>query len=109
MKPNIDDETKKPVSLQDTREPLIDIIDEPERIKVIAELPGVDKEDINLTATERSLIIDVNNPIRKYHKELEFPVDVDEVSATSSYKNGVLETVIQKKREKGKGRTVTIY
>ena len=108
IKPNID-ETKKPLSLQDSREPLVDVIDEPDRIKVIAELPGVDKEEINLTATEHSLTIDVNNPDRKYHKELEFPVDVDESTATSTYRNGVLETVIQKKRENGKGRTVTIY
>ena len=43
MKQNLDDESKKPVYLQEAREPLIDIIEETDQVKIIAELPGVEK------------------------------------------------------------------
>ncbi len=109
MKPSpVGGEDKRPLSLQEAREPLVDIIEEPEQIKIITELPGVEKDDIQLYATEKTLTIDVTNPERRYHKELELPVEVDEDSAMSTYRNGVLETVIKKRRERGSGRSITI-
>ncbi len=109
MKPNTPGgEDKKPLSLQEAREPLVDVIQEQEQIKVIAELPGVEKEDIQLFATEKTLTLDVTNPEHRYHKELELPFEVDEDSATSTYRNGVLETVIKRKRVRGSGRTIKI-
>lgn len=76
-------------------------------MKVIAELPGVDKKDIHLLATERTMTIDVNTPELKYHKELELPVEVEESSARSTYRNGVLETVFRKKYRR-RGRQIDI-
>ena len=109
MKPNTSiGEDKKPLSLQEAREPLVDIIQEQDQIKIIAELPGVEKENIQLYATERALTIDVTSPDHRYHKELELPFEVDEDSAVSTYKNGVLETVIKRRREKGSGRTIKV-
>ena len=109
MKPNSSvGDDKRPLSLQEAREPLVDVIQEPEQVKIITELPGVEKEDIQLFASERSLTIDVTNPEHRYHKELELPFEVDEESATSTYRNGVLETVIKRKRDRGSGRNITI-
>jgi HSP20 family protein len=101
-------EDKKPLSLQEAREPLVDVIQEPEQVKVIAELPGVEKEDIQLFATEKTLTIDVTSPDHRYHKELELPFEVEEDSAASTYRNGVLETVLKRKRESGGGRIIKI-
>jgi HSP20 family protein len=109
MKPNtVGGEDKKPLSLQEAREPLVDVIQEPEQVKVIAELPGVEKDDIQLFATERTLTLDVTNPEHRYHKELELPFEVDEDSATSTYRNGVLETIMKRKRGSSSGRTIKI-
>jgi len=108
MKPNMAvGEDKKPLSLQEAREPLVDVIQEQEQVKVIAELPGVEKEDIQLFVTERALTIDVTSPDHRYHKELELPFEVDENSASSSYKNGVLETVM-KRKNLGGGRVIKV-
>jgi HSP20 family protein len=101
-------EDKKPLSLQEAREPLVDVIQEPEQVKVIAELPGVEKEDIQLFATMKTLTIDVTSPDHRYHKELELPFEVEEDSAASTYRNGVLETVLKRKRESGGGRIIKI-
>jgi HSP20 family protein len=109
MKPTIPGgEDKKPLSLQEAREPLVDVIQEPEQVKVIAELPGVEKEDIQLFATEKTLTLDVTNPEHRYHKELELPFEVDEDLVTSTYRNGVLETVMKRKKDRDSGRTIKI-
>lgn len=92
-------EGQPPLNLQDQREPLVDFVEEDNEVKVIAELPGVEKEDIQLFVTRRSLTINVDVPGRRYRKELVLPVDVDESSARSKYVNGVLETVMEKRRK----------
>ncbi len=108
LRPGLGGEGQPPLNLRDQREPLVDVIDEDENIKVVAELPGVNKQDIKLYVKERSLTIDVDTPERRYYKELDFPVEVDESSATSTYKNGVLETILVKRRPRGRGTPIKI-
>ena len=74
---------------------------------MVAELPGVGREDIKLYAVERTLTIEVDTPMRKYYKKLELPVEVDETSARSTYRNGILETVMRKRR-RGEGTPIKI-
>jgi HSP20 family protein len=107
IKPGPGSEGGPPLNLQDSREPLVDVIEEVDEVKVTAELPGVDKKDIHLLTTERTMKIDVNTPELKYHKELELPVEVEESSAKSTYRNGVLETVFRK-RSRRRGRQIKI-
>ncbi|MCS7114135.1 MAG: hypothetical protein RMJ15_03975 [Nitrososphaerota archaeon] len=44
---------------------------------VVAELPGVEKEDIKLYGSEDTLTITVDTPQRKYHKEVSLPAKVN--------------------------------
>jgi HSP20 family protein len=90
---------KPQINIKEEREPLIDIIPSNGEIRIIAELPGVDKKDIKLHGTERSLTISVDVPQRKYYKEVDLPSKVDPKEARSSYKNGVLEVTLKKKEE----------
>ncbi len=86
--------------IREEREPLVDAVEEERDVVVVAELPGVEKDDINLHTTEEHLTISVDTPQRKYHKELALPVRVDPKSARASYKNGVLEVRLRKLDEK---------
>lgn len=92
------------LEVKDEREPLIDVMVNND-VRVVAELPGVDKKDINLEATEETLTISVDTEQHKYYKKIELPDEVDPDSAKANYKNGVLEVILakQKKKEKGKG------
>jgi len=108
MKPGLTGEGEAPLNLTDRREPLVDVIEDGDTVKVLAELPGVEKRDIRLKATDHSLTVSVDNPTRKYYKELEFPVEVDEKSAKSTYTNGVLEIVFRKKRRDDAGTDIRI-
>jgi HSP20 family protein len=91
------------------REPLTDIIEADDKIKVIVELHGVEKENIKLSGTEDKLTISVDVPERKYFKEIELPAKVKIGKATSHYKNGVLDVTIPKtKRKKAKKTSIKI-
>ena len=86
--------------IREEREPLVDVMEENKDVVIVAELPGVEGDDINLHATEDHLMISVDTPERKYHKELTLPAVVDSKSAQASYKNGVLEVRLKKLVEK---------
>ena len=90
------------------REPLVDTIEEDSTIKVVAEVPGVERDDINLECAENTLIISVDTPARKYYKEVELPSQVDPESAKASYRNGVLEVTLTKRRARPKGQRIKI-
>ncbi|MEM3408046.1 MAG: archaeal heat shock protein Hsp20 [Candidatus Micrarchaeia archaeon] len=85
-----------PKGVEEKREPLVDVINEKNNIKIIAELPGVRKEDIELNATEKGLEIKVDTPDRKYYKKLELPAKIKPETADAKYNNGVLEVIVKK-------------
>jgi HSP20 family protein len=107
MKPSIE-EGRPPLDLQEKREPLVDIIEQNGELRIVSELPGVDKEDIQLYVTENTLTLNVEKPGRNYFKELELPFQVDPNSAKSNYRNGVLETNLRKLIIAGKGKRIDI-
>lgn len=79
-------------------EPLVDVIDGEKEITVIVELPGVNKEDIRLNALEDHLSIKVDTESRRYHKELDLPAEVEPESVKATYKNGVLEVKLKRRK-----------
>jgi HSP20 family protein len=109
---NVKTETRmgKPyIDVKEKREPLADILTENNEVRVIVELPGVDKKDIKLSGIEDKLTISVDTTDRKYFKEVELPTKVEIKKATSKYKNGVLDiTIPKKKEEKPKGEPINI-
>jgi HSP20 family protein len=96
---NIKNSLKGP-EVKNEREPLVDIVETAKEVRVVAELPGVEKTDIKLHGTDDSLTISVNTAQTKYYKEVELPVKVKVKEAKSSYKNGVLEVVFPKAETK---------
>jgi HSP20 family protein len=94
--------------IQDKREPLVDVVTSDKEVRVIAELPGVRKEDVNVTINEKSLIISVDTESRKYHKELDLPGVVDPQGAKSTYNNGVLEVTLPLKSRGSGGVRVRV-
>lgn len=94
--------------VREEREPLIDVFCTNGEVKVVAELPGVEKEDIKLHGTEDKLTISVDTPQRKYYKEVKLPAKVNPKEAKTTYKNGVLEVTLKKKEREPKGEPIRI-
>jgi len=89
-------------SISDEREPLTDVMEGPEDISVTIELPGVEKEDIDLRVTEEQLEITVDTAQRKYHKTVDFSGNVKPKTTKATYKNGILDVVVQRKKPEKK-------
>ena len=67
---NIKETPEGPV-VEEAREPLVDIFDEGDHLIVIAEVPGVEKEDIKVELKDDLLSIRADGKERKYRKDIE--------------------------------------
>ncbi len=95
-------------AITEEREPLIDVLDEGDKIRIVAEMPGVEKDKIKLRVQDRKLIIRASNEHRKYYKEVDLPAEVDIKAAKAMYRNGVLEVEIPKVRREGGGFEIKV-
>ncbi|MDH3676745.1 MAG: Hsp20/alpha crystallin family protein [Nitrosopumilus sp.] len=99
------------VSAAKTREPVVDtIVDEKEKlVKLVAEMPGVEKSDVKILVEEKSVNITAEHGEKKYKIDVPIQCKVDENSAKATYKNGILELVFKiTQDEKPKGKTVEV-
>jgi len=96
--------------VKEEREPLVDVIETNGEVRIVVELPGVEKNDIKLHGTEDTLTISVDTPQRKYYKEITLPAKVKVKETKTEYKNGVLEITLPKIKEekKPKGEPISI-
>jgi len=86
---------RKEVSPPMPQERPADIFDEKDYIKVIAEIPGVEEEDIKINLEKDGLTISVDVPDHKYHQELKLPCE-PKGKLEKFYRNGILEVRINK-------------
>lgn len=77
--------------ISEEHEPLVDVFVQDTEVVIAAELHGINKDAIEVDATEDKVTISVDSTKRKYFRELNLPAKVDPKSSTASYKNGVLE------------------
>jgi HSP20 family protein len=91
---NIRESEAGPV-VADTREPIVDVFDEGEKLLVVAELPGVAKKEIKVEVNGDVLELSTTGT-RKYAKEVLLPAAAKDVEPAITYNNGVLEVRLEK-------------
>lgn len=84
------------------KERLIDVQEAEKEIYVTAELPGINKQDINLTATDDHLIIAIQKDGKTQEKEVKLPAPVHENKTEATFNNGVLSITLKKRKTKNK-------
>ena len=72
-------------------------------LRILLEMPGVEKQDINVESTEDSAVIKAENEERKYRAELQLKAPVRPESGKAEYKNGMLEISFSLKDKANKG------
>lgn len=108
---NVKPATKGLVEQRGAREPLVDsVLDEKGNIlRITAEMPGINKEDIQLNVKDQYVTIHAEKGDKKYHTDIPVSVDLDESSTKTSYSNGILELKIKpKETSKVKGKAIKI-
>jgi len=89
--------TKEGMTVEEDREPVVDVLEEGNRIRVIAELPGVSEGDITYQVAGDVLTLSTKGD-RRYHAEVLLPCPAEMEGVESSYNNGVLELKLKKIR-----------
>ena len=69
----------------------LDVHETDEEVRVVADIPGVSKDDIDLKCDGTTLYIEADGGDRQYRERVDLPSRVDEHSASATYNNGVLE------------------
>jgi HSP20 family protein len=72
-------------------------------LRIILEMPGVEKEDINVDATEESAVITAERGQKRYRADVSLKAQVDPESGRAEYKNGMLEISFSLKDKPNKG------
>ena len=95
----------------DTRDPIVDTVvnDKEKTVKLIAEMPGVEKSNINVVIEKNIVKIDAEQDKKKYHSQVPLQIKVDENSVKAYYKNGILEVTLKiLEEEKPQGKRVDV-
>lgn len=92
--------------------PTVDVIDKDDKILIKAQLPGVDKKDLEISVTDETVSIKGQSSTEKeedkgdyyrreitqgsYERILAIPANVDSSKAKAKFRNGVLEVSLPK-------------
>jgi HSP20 family protein len=85
------DATSGKTEVQEVREPMVDVFDEDNHLLVLAELPGISREDVKIEIEDDVLTIVAEHGEKKYRKEVLLPRVVSKEKMQVSCNNGVLE------------------
>ncbi|UOY10030.1 Hsp20/alpha crystallin family protein [Methanonatronarchaeum sp. AMET6-2] len=103
--------------------PFVDVLEHEDEVVVTADLPGVDKQGIDLNIADNILTISAKREkgteveeegylkkersVGRFQRKVKLPSKVDEEDAKATFKNGVLEIKLPKKEEE-KGKEIEI-
>jgi HSP20 family protein len=74
----------------------VSVYETDEEIRVVADLPGVDKEDLRIKCDGRNVTVAAATATSEYEERIQLPGRVDEHSASASFNNGVLEITLDR-------------
>lgn len=110
--------------LSEMQFPRVDMLDHDNDIEVQAALPGIKKEDLNVSFNNQSITICAcakeekkaeekgkyfrHEIMREFHRTLPLPENVDGDKAQASFKDGIL-TVTIPKTKKSKRKTIEVH
>jgi HSP20 family protein len=104
-----------PETITGMREPLVDLVDSGKKLKLVAELPGIDKKDIDINVEENSISISGQKAqettkqrkkegyffqernFQSFFRKIPLPSEVIPGKANARMKNGILEIELPKR------------
>ncbi|MFB6086843.1 MAG: Hsp20 family protein [Halodesulfurarchaeum sp.] len=78
----------------------VDVYEDEEGVRVVADLPGVERSDIGVQCDGEYVTISAESETRSYNERVALPAHVDPESGSGTYNNGVLEVTFDRSRSK---------
>ncbi|RNJ27400.1 Hsp20/alpha crystallin family protein [Halosegnis longus] len=72
------------------------VYEEGDTIRVVGDLPGIEKDDIDIRCDGQTLTVAADTAHRQYEEHLDLPARVDEHTASASFNNGVLDVTLER-------------
>lgn len=88
---NMRKDKKSDITVNEVLEPSVDIFEETDHTLIVADMPGVDEEDIRVDLKDDILQISAKTDDKKYQKEILLKNSFTKDRMTRTYKNGVLK------------------
>lgn len=78
----------------------VDILETENSVHVVIALPGIQKRNIKLRCTGKLLEITAKNNEKILNERIQLPAKVNRTGMKSTYKNGILEVVLNKPKRR---------
>lgn len=101
--------------------PPLEVDQQDDRIRVVAELPGVEEKDIELSVEDGVLSLSgekrserteengySERSYGRFERRIALPANVDEENCTAEFRNGVLTVTLPRAEEKARGRRIPL-
>ncbi|PSQ08702.1 Hsp20/alpha crystallin family protein [Halobacteriales archaeon QS_5_70_15] len=72
------------------------VYEEDDRIRVVGDLPGVEKDGIDIKCDGERVTVVAGTETREYEERVDLPTTVDEHSARATFNNGVVEITLER-------------
>jgi HSP20 family protein len=76
----------------------VDVYEDEDTVRVVADLPGVAREEISVQCDGEYVTIGAESDSRSYDERVALPAHVDPESGNGTYNNGVLEVTFDRAR-----------
>jgi HSP20 family molecular chaperone IbpA len=83
-------------SLTEKKPPLVDIFEEGDYLRVLAELPSIDEKDISIETDGSTITITAENETKKYLKIVRLPTHIKKGPIEFTHKNNILQVRLKK-------------
>jgi len=77
--------------VQEIREPMVDVFEEDDHTLVVAEMPGIDVDDVILEVRDDLLTLSAVKGAKKYRKEVLLPSNYSREKMSVTSNNGIIE------------------
>jgi HSP20 family protein len=78
-------------AVHEVREPLTDIFEEEDHVLIVAEMPGIEVEDVEIEIRDDILSLSAQRGKKKYRKEVLLPASFERDKVEVSCKHGIVE------------------
>ena len=86
------------------KEPLVDVFKEAKEVKIIIDLGGFSRGEVDIDIKPDKYIIFAKHDEQEFREEIDLPPNVDMEKTTEHFKNHILQITLPRKKSRRKGK-----